>query len=359
MTSHPPRTNVYYWKCDNPLPLEERRIYNDKYEHADISEEVKAVAESFFGQPVLVNSTGSAGNHYAYTLDVGNERYFFRAADGRIDDDYMLAESAVMRLLSKHGVPVPEVLTVDVTKSEASFRYQILEWRPEPCLNVFYQNDTLDHAQVGRQLGEYLARMHSVSRPGFGFVNTATLAESGEIQGLDQSHQTYFLKNLDIHLSYLRDNDLLNATRAREIEERITSLAYLTELEKGGIVHRDIALWNILGERDRITAVIDWDDVVIGDPADDFGILGCFYDSGFITHVKDGYSTVCPLPEALEVKMPLYTLRNMLWKAMIRHYMGYFEQTGNFFILNADNRASLRDFTLGKIDTALAQLKGV
>ena len=73
--------------------------------------------------------------------------------------------------------------------------------------------------------------------------------------------------------------------------------------------------------------------------------------------MKKGYQTEQALPENLDIKLPLYTLRNMLWKAMIRHYMGYFEQTGNFFILNDDNRGSLRQFTIDKIMTALEMLK--
>jgi aminoglycoside phosphotransferase (APT) family kinase protein len=349
------RSNVYYWKCDCPLPLAERRVYNDKYTQADISEQVRAVAERFFRRaPVHVTATGSAGNHHAYLLDVAGVCYFFRAADGRMDDDYLLAESAVMGLLGEHGVPVPKVLAVDVTRAAAPFHYQILEWRPEPCLNVFYQDGSLDRARIGRQLGEYLAIMHAVSRPGFGFVDTAALAATGEIQGLDQSHRTYFLKNLDRHLAYLHDHGLLDGEQIRAIEGRIMGLAHLTELSQGSIVHRDIALWNVLGERDRIAAIIDWDDVVIGDPADDFGILNCFYPPEMIRYVKEGYASLRPLPEPFDLRMNLYTLRNMLWKAMVRHYMGYFEETGSFYMLNADNRASLRDFTLGRIAAALA-----
>lgn len=38
-------------------------------------------------------------------------------------------------------------------------------------------------------------------------------------------------------------------------------------------------------------------------------------------------------------------LRNMLWKAVIRISMKYFEMTGDFFILSKENRASLKQFT--------------
>ena len=51
------------------------------------------------------------------------------------------------------------------------------------------------------------------------------------------------------------------------------------------------------------------------------------------------------------------TLRDMLWKAMIRHAMGYFEQDADFF-LNANNTGlSLKDLTIRKIIQTIEQLE--
>jgi aminoglycoside phosphotransferase (APT) family kinase protein len=227
----------------------------------------------------------------------------------------------------------------------------------EKDLNKYYQNKTLDVDAIGFQLGEILAEIHSIEKSGFGFVKSAVLADSGEIVGINSDYASYFNTRLDTHLAYIVDNELISAKLADDIRFAISASNVVLDIPKGCLTHRDIAFWNILGTETAITAVIDWDDVVIGHPADDFGILNCFYDEKTIFSVKRGYESKRSLPSDFERAMWLHTLRNMLWKMMIRHYMGYFEQSGDFFIINDDNRGSLYDFTLSKIKNALANLK--
>ena len=352
------RENIYYWKCDSPLENSEKRGYNDKYEHADISERVIEVCSDVFGSPpAKVATSGSEGNHYGYIVDYPERRYFFRADDGRTEDDYMLAESAVMSLTASSGVPVPEVFHTDVTMECAPFRFQILQMFDEKDLNKLQQRKLLDVEKVAEQLGGILATLHSIVKPGFGFLNTELLQSTNEIVGLNSDYHSYFFTRLDEHIAYLVDNELLDRSVAAEVENAISAAEDALELTAGCLTHRDIAFWNILGTPTEIKAVIDWDDVVIGHPADDFGILTCFYDEDVISVVKRGYETVSPLPAEFDRVRWLHALRNMLWKMMIRHYMGYFEQTGDFFILNDDNRGSLYDFTLRKIIMALDNLR--
>ena len=92
------RTDIYYWKCDCPLPAEGKLVYNDKYALADISEMVRSVAIDHFGrEPVAVRAAKGEGNHYAYLIETEERTVFFRADDGKLDDDYMDAECAVMK----------------------------------------------------------------------------------------------------------------------------------------------------------------------------------------------------------------------------------------------------------------------
>lgn len=110
------RTNIYYWKCDNPLSVEEKLVYNDKYKLADISETVLNISTlNFKEKPLKVESTGSSGNHYAYRIMFKDKTYFFRSDDGKIDDDYMDAERKAIELSKKAGVLVPEVLFTDTS----------------------------------------------------------------------------------------------------------------------------------------------------------------------------------------------------------------------------------------------------
>ena len=126
------RTDIYYWKCDNPLPEAEKLVYNDKYRLADVSELVSQIAKQHFGAaPRCVEPTGSEGNHYTYIIRYPDRSVFFRADDGKIDDDYMDAEAAAMALARRHGIFVPVVYATDTSHSKFPIRYQLLELVPD------------------------------------------------------------------------------------------------------------------------------------------------------------------------------------------------------------------------------------
>ena len=98
------RTNIYYWKCDSPLPVEEKRGYNDKRRLSDISNFVAEIATGYFGEePVSVRNNRSEGNHCTYLVEYPNRTVFFRGDDGKIDDNYMEAEAAAVELVQAIG----------------------------------------------------------------------------------------------------------------------------------------------------------------------------------------------------------------------------------------------------------------
>ena len=352
------RTDIYYWKCDNPLPMAEKRIYNDKYAQADIGPTVKAIATDFLSEPPdAIRNTGSAGNHYAYLIDHDDKTYFFRSDDGKIEDDYMLAEQATMDIAARNGIPVPQLYACDVGKSRYPIRYQIFEYIDFPALNKHDQANTLDRGAVGRQVGEILARLHGIRLDGFGFFDTHTLSTSGKIVGLDRSNRDYFFKCLDTHLAYLRDVEFLSGDQVHEIETLISRHDHLLDLEGGSMLHKDMVFWNLVGSPTKVMAVVDWDDVVSGDPVDDLSILRCIYDDDVWAPLLESYREIRPLPEDFQGRLALYLTRNMLWKSMIRHYMGYFDMGGDFFILNRENEDGLEVSTRQRLAMGVDVLK--
>ncbi len=354
------RTNVYYWKCDSPLPLEQKRRYNEKYALADISDVIRSIAIDFFGEaPEAIRDTGSAGNHYAYILEHGGKSYFFRADDGILQDDYMLAEVAAMQAAARQGIPVPDVLACDVTCERHPVRYQIVEHVLYPDMNKHDQAGTLNRKKAGYEVGRIMARLHGIALDGFGFINTDHLRTTGSIQGLDISNRDYFYKCLDRHLGYLRDVSFLSAAETTEIENLFARHEQLLIVPEGSMIHKDMAFWNLLGTESEVKAVIDWDDVVSGDPVDDLAILRCFHGDDVWLPLLDGYRDLRQLPDDFEARLGLYLTRNMLWKAMIRHYMGYFEMTGNFFILNSDQNGNLEAFTRQRLAMGVSMLRSV
>jgi len=271
----------------------------------------------------------------------------------------MDAENAAMTIAAKHDIPVPKIYGSDTSKTKYPVRFQLLELLPYKCLNDFYKNGSLDRYKTGREVGRYLARLHKIKANGFGFFDTEKLRATGEISGLDKSHRDYFLKKLNWHLSYLRDCKFLSKQEVDEIEFLLDKHLRLVDVAQGSLVHKDLAYWNVLGTNKEVKAIIDWDDCVIGDPVDDLSILKCFYSSDVLDPVLEGYCQERQLPDDFDAKLGLYLVRNMLWKAVIRDYMGYFDMDDSFFIINDENSDSLKQFTYDRLFTGVDVLRNL
>ena len=356
------RNNIYYWKCDSPHTAQEKcnSFFKDKYDRADLADAVRTACRvAFGGDPVEATPLRVDGNHIAFRVAHGGQKYFFRADDGEGDDDYMLAESALMRLAADNGVPVPRVFHTDVSRAISPFRFQIMECRHEPCLDVHHKNGSLNLAAVGTQLGACLRRIHSVRLDGFGFMDTELLSRTGKLRGLDPGYADYFHKRLGDHLGYLRRHDLLSPGDSREVERLFERHEPRLRLAYGVLTHRDMALWNVLGTPDCVTAVIDWDDAVSGDPADDLGVLRCFYDEDLMGPILQGYWGGETFSDDFESRTWLHMLRNMIWKTMLRHSLGYFNKGADFFVNTSATRKPLREVTLERLNAALEKVRGL
>lgn len=354
------RNNIYYWKCDSPLSIEEKRksYFKEKYNGSDIKNVVRAACTEHFGiMPSDIKAAGCDGNHFAYIVNYPDRNYFFRADDGSSGDDYMLAESALMRLASAEGIPVPEVYNTYVELKRYPVRFQIMDLIMGKSLSVYHKNNELQVDKIAYELGMYLRRLHTIRMDGFGFVDTDLLKKDGTVRWLERKYPDYFNKRLDDHLDYLSKNNLLTPETIDEIRQLFRKYSSLLNLDAGVLVHRDLALWNVLGTPDRITAIIDWDDAVGGDPADDLGILQCFYEEDFMSHVFSGYFGNEKMSQDFKIRIWLHTLRNMLWKTMIRDYMGYFKKGKDFFLSGNTGDISLKEYTFLKIERSMNILR--
>ena len=171
-------------------------------------------------------------------------------------------------------------------------------------------------------------------------------------------YEDYFRLRLDQHLSFLVERQFLNAEQRSDIERAIEEHQALLQLERSVLVHKDLALWNILGTRDAIAAFIDFDDAIGGDAMDDLSLLACFHDAAFLRRALAGYQSVRPLPGEHRRRFWLHLLRNMIVKAVIRVGAGYFERDSGFFLIGSGSSGSdLRAFTCARLFKALQCLR--
>ena len=358
-TPHSSRQDLYYWKCDRPAAFHGTAQGAARAAQPETVARVRDLLTRHLGQaPAALRDGGGQGNHATFVADVAGRSYFVRIEDGPEQDDYMTVESEVMARVRALGVPTPQLFATDATRREVPFAWQIMELVAEPDLNRLFKAGTLDTDRVAEQLGRLIATWQAVPVEGFGPFEVGRVGTDRTLRGLHSSYTGYFFTRLDAHLAFLVDREFLAPARATEIRAGIETHHSLLDLSAGCLVHTDIALWNVLGTVDKITAVIDWDDCIAGDPMDDLALLGCFHNGAFLRRAFTGYAAVRALPDNHVARFWLHLLRNMIFKAVIRVGAGYFKLDGEFFLIGAAGTgSSLREQTQSRIDAALRGLR--
>lgn len=283
---------------------------------------------------------------------------FLRIENGPEGDDHLEMESAVLGEVAKTGVPVPRVLACDASRSRVPFAWQALERIPHPDLNQWWKAGTLDEAKVAREIGRNIARWQAIVPRGFGPFDLDAWREGGGLVAFHPDYPTYFRLRLEDHLGFLVQRSFLSDERADEIRSLIDAHAGLLQRNQGVLVHKDLALWNVLGTPDTVAAFIDFDDAISGDSMDDLSLLACFHDAAFLEQAFAGYARERALPEDWRPRFWLHLLRNLIVKAVIRVGAGYFERDSGFFLIGSGGSGEdLRRFTEDRIATAVRGLR--
>lgn len=353
-----PRATVHYWKCDRPAAFFGLHGHAPDHGGTELASLVAQALSRHFGERVALDPGGSQGNHATFAATIRGRPCFVRVEDGPDGDDYLEVEAHVLREVARCGTPAPEVIAVDATRREAPFAWQVLERVPHADLNSHLKAGRLDMPAIATQIGAHVARWQAVAVAGFGPFSIAALRAGQGLRGYHAAYADYFRLRLDEHLNFLVRENFLPREVAWEIRREVEVHAALLSRPAACLAHKDLALWNILGEPGRIAAFIDFDDAIGGDPMDDLSLLGCFHGGPVVARALEGYATVRPWPDDHGRRFWLHLLRNMIFKAVIRVGAGYFDRTSGFFLIGSGaSGADLRAFTLARLDTALRGLR--
>lgn len=344
------RANIYYWKCDRPAAFHGTQVRTaaDANLERQLQEEL---CRHFNVHSVELSAGTGQGNHLTWNAAVDGVPMFIRVENGPEKDGHLAVESAVIDKVHGTGVPTPQVHGCDASRSRVPFGWQALERIDAPDLNHWFKQGTLDAQGIAFDIGAAVATWQTLSFAGFG-----PLDES--MRGYHSSYADYFHLRLEEHLAFLVARGFLTQAQQQEIAGEIENHRALLVPETGCFVHKDLALWNILGSETRIAAFIDFDDSICGDPMDDLSLVACFHDAAFVSRAFEGYASVRALPADHLRRFWLHLLRNMLVKAVIRVGAGYFDRDDGFFLIGAGSSGqSLREVTCQKLFQALRELR--
>jgi fructosamine-3-kinase len=342
------RRDIYYWKCDRPAAFHGTQTRGEA--DANLASQLERELQSHFETKNVVLSPGAGqGNHLTWNAEVDGKALFVRVENGPEKDGHLAIESALLDRVRGAGVVTPKVFGCDATRSRVPFAWQALERIEAPDLNQWFKQGTLEAPKIAFEIGVAVAKWQAITFEGFGVLDE-------KLRGYRASYADYFHLRLDEHLRFLMERGFL--ANADEIREEIENHRALLELPQGCLVHKDLALWNILGTEREIHDFIDFDDSIAGDPVDDLSLLACFHDAAFLRRAFEGYESVRGLPEHHLRRFWLHLLRNMIVKAVIRVGAGYFDRDDGFFLIGSGSSgASLREITLSRLATALRGLR--
>lgn len=165
-------------------------------------------------------------------------------------------------------IPVPEILFYDDSKSRLDRSFMLLQRMPGSPLS---QMPSVDYHAVLRKTGEYLAQLHAITTDQFGYCGPH--APMKPQQNWRKAFHIMWNRLLDdIALTGLYHQT--DVQDARDLLEQHQDVFPLALPGKASLLHMDIWSQNILvTENSHITAILDWDRAVWGDPEIEFAIL--------------------------------------------------------------------------------------
>jgi len=203
----------------------------------------------------------------------------------RIFDDTAAAwkpekERIVYALMQQQGIPVPNILITDDSKSVLPFVYVISERLPG--LPLAECNDDIlkpeDNYHIYAQLGDYLGRMHSLSFPIFGDViesegriDVGPVGELGELRdsaeivppGPFDSWREMHRQIVRRHLAFIKPT--VFGDLVEPLDTWFTAHdSLLDDTITPRLLHMDLHRGNILVSGDQVTGILDIEESLVG-----------------------------------------------------------------------------------------------
>jgi hygromycin-B 7''-O-kinase len=228
-------------------------------------------------------------------------------------------EVFVYDLLRRNAVAsVPTVLAADDSKTLLPQNILVLtKLQGEHVLSILDQLDDDELATINRQIGALLRVLHDVRFEAFGYVNGIGVV-SGHATNLDYM-RFQFAKKLGEFETFGGDAALADAI-ARHVAAREELLAACTE---PSFCHNDCHYGNVLVRDGRVSGLLDFENVLAGDPLLDLAKAHCYSrrrSEATLAALVDEYGE---LPERWREALDLYVLYHWLelwdWYASLGH----------------------------------------
>ncbi|MFA6263033.1 MAG: aminoglycoside phosphotransferase family protein [Candidatus Babeliales bacterium] len=242
-----------------------------------------------------------------------------------------LIEACVYPLLAQQGLAVPTIIDVDISQRYVAADYQVMTYVRGKTLKSFEDEQTQYMSPfLLRSIGAYVARVHSIKISGYGPLAVVPLMVPHVLpRGVHDSWSDYILLRLEEHAGLCKEIGAINASEYAIILELFRRYEPLFKNVSPSLLHGDVGNQNFLSDDgETITALVDWEDSMAGDPVFEVALWGTFFRDYMRNTLLEGYTTVNRLPHDFELRYWMYYLRIVLSKTVHRFRFGYADRPG-------------------------------
>ncbi len=326
------RQSMFYPKADLPVGDDVlRALGNITATEEHLAAAATACRHVFGEAPLCVRPLGEAGTFhllYKATLRDGRGVIVRLNALGRQRDFLLHLDPWVTSLVRVVGLPAVAVHGFDVSRKLCGFDWEVLEEAPGRSLTSL-DDDEPRLLPLLSELGRLVARLHSIRMEGFGFFDVRPLVTGqGTLRGGCPSWSNYILRRLEDHLRTCSAIGAVSPGEAVRIRGLFAVAADWLDDVEPSLLHGDLGGHNVFADGDAITALIDWEDCLSGDPLFDVAFWATFHPERRHAAFLNGYASQRPLPLDFERRFWLYFLRVALSKTVLRHRLGLKDRPG-------------------------------
>jgi len=309
--------DIYYAVAHRP----EQEIKSFVSRYADFDESlIPHIFKQALGKKVVSHRRSKSGgsSHVVYfvRLDGHKEELVLRANTGinPEPEGVMEVERLITKQIADLGLTTNEILYTDISRQHFPFDFQIQKKLRGQDPEISFTGTQKDYDRLSYQLGEYVAKYHSLEYPLFGRFDLCS-AQKGQLQGTKINFFAYLETCLADDLQKLVDFEVIKAGDFEKVLVYFADRRELINSAKGVLNHHDLADHNLMFDEQGLVGVFDWEAAVVGDPVLD--LASCPTWRTLYPREEEllaGYQSVRPLPGSFEEKKNVYFLRTMIWK---------------------------------------------
>jgi aminoglycoside phosphotransferase (APT) family kinase protein len=262
--------------------------------------EIGAIAAAALGEtPLSVEFVPTIEDSTVYRIETPSGRFFFKTEH---EGHHIAMTAWAYARAAEAGVPVPDVVALDLTKERWPEEFVIVS----AVAGTDLQHDPLEGDELARVLaesGEVMRQLHGVTVDGFGELEQL---DDDTVAGEEDDHLSYLRERIAWGLPYLLQHDLVTSDTHDAVLEIVEAAERLAPTPaRGSLLHGDVGLDHIFVDRStmKITGLIDFEPEV-ADPTVDLGSFDYFYPD-LIAYVLEGYGD---LPDDIDVRLAFYGL---------------------------------------------------